>query len=350
MSKSWMLTLTAIVTSSGCTSMSLERYTINQVASSGECRDKSVLSCLATVAADPDRLPSFALYGDGVTTVQDQVSLSSTTSWTRGVGSFALESLGVTAFRSPKGQWTVDPIVEYERLTAVHCACLWVLYGQAKAWDACPEILGDTEQYFNDKPHFGVASRLEKLPQGWVHCGCLEDVPPCARYKGHCGHTWVWVMPEDSESFAQFTLVLQDIATLDQSSIYSPPLLVTLTTSRRTELPDLSGDPAKNVEPISFQEVRAVKLEYRKEIEEAIRKAMNNPNEPVNLSREQWLACTDPWFGTRTNVTPAKGVSAQTASYLIQHLQQYPAAAPGATAPLLRPQLLSPRPQFKREE
>jgi hypothetical protein len=78
-------------------------------------------------------------------------------------------------------------------------------------------------------------NRLVRLPQGWLHIGRLCDVPLTACYKDHCGDTWVWVMPDGIEGLAGFTLVLQDIATLNvtpsDGSVppnITPPLLVTL--------------------------------------------------------------------------------------------------------------------------
>jgi hypothetical protein len=120
-----------------------------------------------------------------------------------------------------------------------------------------------------------------------------------ARYKWHRGETWVWVMPEDAEAFAQFTLVLQDIATLDPTVITPPPLLVQLTTFELTKIPDPS-DKTKFV-TIATNEIRAIKLEYRAEIEKAIQDGMATGD--INLSREQWLAYTEPWYGVRSSNT-----------------------------------------------
>jgi hypothetical protein len=293
----WMLVLAATLGCLGCTSISLEQYTLVQNSSAGDARDRSVLNCLAAIAADPNDLPSFALYVNGVTSVTDSLTLGHTI--TAAPAAFTKEALALTGSRSPKGQWTVDPAVEYERLEALQAACWWAIFGAEKARPAYSYILGDPKVLLDNKPHFGVEERLAKIPPGWVKLGRRQDVPPCTRYKAHRGDTWVWVMPEDTESFAQFTLVLEDIATLDPTVITASPLLVQLTTYEMTKLPDTS-DKSKFV-TIGTSEIRAVKLDHKKTIENAIQAGMKSGS--VNLSRAEWLAHTEPWYGVRSATT-----------------------------------------------
>ena len=164
---------------------------------------------------------------------------------------------------------------------------------------AYPWILADPGDFPDGKPHFAVEERLARTRAGWVHCGRLIDVPACAKHKAHRGNTWVWVMPEDSESLAQFTLALQDIATLDPTLIARPPLLVQLTTYDITQLPDLSAEAGKkkNVMITTPEHPRAVKQEYRELIEERIREGMKTGK--VNITRAEWLQYTEPWPGVR---------------------------------------------------
>lgn len=286
----------------GCASFVLKEYTLQQAKSAGEGRDSLVLRALATVAANPDALPSFALYSSGITTITDSATLNFTDTWAP--FKYLLYNLGFTVSASPKGQWTVDPTVEYQQLQAMHAACLWALFGPECAARAYPTgILGDPQQYLDGKPHFGVEKRLSTLRPGWVQIGRLQDVPHCARFKAHKGKTWVWVMPQDSESFAQFTLVLQDIATLDAAIIASPPILVQLTTVQTTSLPDPTAGPGgnKNV-AIKSLEIRAVKKEYKELIEKAIQagiSAEEGKTGKVNLTWAEWMAYTEPWAGVR---------------------------------------------------
>ncbi len=309
------LMLAGILACTGCTTVTLEEYTLRQTQTSGEARDRLVLNCLATVAADPDALPPYALCSNGVSTATDSITVGQASTWAP--HKRVLENLGLTASRSPKGQWTVDPSGEYQQLEAIHAACLWALFGPQRACEAYPTgILGDPTHYLDGKPHFGVEARLARTWPGWIHYGRLKDVPLHARYKAHKGHTWVWVMPEDSESFAQFTLVLQDIATLEPTIIASPPLLVQLTEYQITQLVDLSSEAgkAKNVTISTPEPPRAVKLAYKDVIDKAIQEGLRKTGK-VNLTRAQWLAYTEPWPGVRNSagaaaVSPATGIAA----------------------------------------
>lgn len=296
MHKGWILGLTACIAANGCTTFALRQYTLNQNRTSGDFRDAAVLECLADVAADPAILPSFSLLTWGATTVTDSFTLAHTV--TPAPFLYTKEAFAGTVFREPKGQWTVDPAAEYERLEALHAACLWVLFGPDRAHSRYPEILGSQYEYLNTNPHFDVEKQLAQIPPGWLHVGKLKDVPPCARYKGHKGETWVWVMPNDAESFAQFTLVLLDIATLELTySVNSTPIVVVLTTISPTKIPDVA-DRTKAV-VITTSEQRYVKKEYKEVIEKEIQKSMETGN-PVALTRAQWLAYTNPWFGARS--------------------------------------------------
>lgn len=289
------LALFLLAACAGCTSVAVQEYTLSQNRTSGAIRDDLTLTCLAAVAANPDALPSFALVSSGLPSVTDSVNLSHTATWTH--GGYTSEAFGAMASTTPKGQWNVDPVAEYERLEAVHAACLWALFGPERANTIYAGILGDPRVYLDQKPHFNVEHRLARLRPGWVGVGTHHDVPACARYKGHKGDTWVWVMPDDAAAFADFALSLLDIATLDVTAIYTNPILVTLTVYRLTKIPDLS-DPTKKVVTIATSETRAVKPEYRGVIEDAIRAGFEQKQVP--LSRAQWLAYTEPWFGTRT--------------------------------------------------
>jgi hypothetical protein len=130
--------------------------------------------------------------------------------------------------------------VDDPTLRALRCACRWVIYGPDKAGSDCHDLLEDAQTALTpDPPHFGVANRLASLPPGWLHVGGWKDVPLHACYKAHCGHTWVWVMREDTEAFATFTLILQDIATM-YLGVDPPLLLVTLQVDAPTCLDSLA--------------------------------------------------------------------------------------------------------------
>jgi hypothetical protein len=126
-------------------------------------------------------------------------------------------------------------VADYTQLEAMRCACRWVLAGPEQCEPDCLHILADPEKDMSPGPHFGVANRLERLPHGWLRVGRLCDVPAGALYQDHCGDTWVWITPDGLEGLAGFTLVLQDIATLNVTpsdgstpTSKTPPVLVTL--------------------------------------------------------------------------------------------------------------------------
>jgi hypothetical protein len=332
----------------GCTTLLLKEYTLRQTKTSGEGRDTLVLRCLATVAANPNALPPFAVYSVGIATVTDSATINVTSTWAP--FKRTLDNLGVTATTSPKGQWTVDPTVEYQQLEAMQAACLWALFGPEYAAQVYPTgILGDPQRYLDGKAHFGVEKRLAALRPGWVQRGRLQDVPSCARYKEHKGKTWIWVMPQDSESFAQFTLALQDIATLDPTIIAPPPLLVHLTTNVQTSLLDPTGEAGKPKKlVIGTTETRAVKPEYREMIEKAIQAGISVEDDKegkVNLTRAQWMDYTEPWPGVRgpagsTPTTPSPAatslpVPSEPNLLVVPPALRVPSFTPFRQAPLL---------------
>ena len=175
MKRTWMLFVMGMVACTGCTTLSLERYTRHQVKTGGEGRDELVLNALAAVAADPDALPSYALYTSGITVVTDSVTLNEASTWL--THKLPSTNLGLTGSHSPKAQWTADPCGEYQQLQAVHAACLWALFGPERAEQAYPGVLGDPTAYLDGKPHFGVEKRLANTRPGWIHYGQLKDVP-----------------------------------------------------------------------------------------------------------------------------------------------------------------------------
>jgi hypothetical protein len=405
MNKLPIVALAALVASAGCTAFSLERYTLNQIQSTADFRYKAVLNCLAAVAADPNALPSFCILSDGLTRIQDSESLSSTTTWTRAVGSFAMENLGVTVSRSPQEQWTVIPVAEYTQLAAMRCACLWVLDGPERACNDCPGLLDSAEYDHSLGPHYGVAERLERITPGWLGVGKLKDVPRGACYKAHCGNTWVWVTPEGMKGLADFTLVLLDIATLDVAhGAGESPIVVTLV--RYKSFPTMSYQLAKSSLPsliaagiqpavvdklvpltmkkpmneaaflrelgaildpkeqakykefllkqakldlpyspqVSFPEYRMIKNDDLKDRLQAKIKEAIRTGQRVAISWDDWRKVyTDPYHGTRSNVKP-DGSIAQPVPQPVptRALPIAPLPPPGFPSPLPPGSLLPP--------
>lgn len=208
--------LLCTVACTGCTTLALERHTLSQVASPTDIRYQEVLDNLAMVASDPAALPAYSSIFAGTAQITDTSQLASTTSVGPGATSAQVASPQFT--RLVLGNWTLDPINSPEKLEAIRGACRWVIYGREFACHDCPGLLASPEQAPFPGRHFGVWDRLARLPQGWVHVGQRHDVPAGARYRAHCGNTWVWVMPGDTRALADFNLVLQDIARVDINS------------------------------------------------------------------------------------------------------------------------------------
>jgi hypothetical protein len=230
-----LLIVPLAVASAGCTATSLERNTVNQIQTAADYRYQATLHALAMVAADPGTLPSFSLLSNGVTSVSDTGVANSVTTWTGSPVRFAFEALAFTGSHSPQIQWTVDPVADDTQLEAMRCACRWVLEGPQSLDEDCLHILDDPEADLTPGPHFGVAERLVRLPEHWLGVGRACDVPRGACYQDHCGNKYVWVTPDGTEGLANFTLVLQDIATLNVApsdnslpANRTPPVLATL--------------------------------------------------------------------------------------------------------------------------
>jgi hypothetical protein len=219
----------------GCITPALERHTLSQGKSPTAIRYQEVLDNLAIVAQNPASLPAYSSIFAGTAQVTDTAQLGSAT--TSGPHGAAAQVLSPQYSRAVLGNWTLDPINSPEKLEAIRCACRWVIYGREFACHDCIGLLASPEQAPYPGRHFGVADRMAKLPPHWLHVGQLREVPAKARCKAHSGDTWVWVMPEDMQSLADFTLIVQDIARVDSNS---PTLLFILPTPSDFAFPTTS--------------------------------------------------------------------------------------------------------------
>jgi len=241
--RSGIVLLISVLSCTGCQALALKRCTLEQGATPTDIRYQEVLDDLAMVAHDPYALPAYSSIFAGSAVVTDTAQFVSTT--TLGTAGAGGQVISPQYSRATLGNWSLDPLNAPEKLEAMRCACRWVLAGPEQAGPNCASILADPEVDLSPGPHFGVMGRLVRLPPGWLHVGLSRDVPKGACYKDHCGGTWVWVMPDGMEGLAGFTLVLQDIATLDvapaDGSVPAnllPPSLVTLWVVQNT-LPPL---------------------------------------------------------------------------------------------------------------
>jgi hypothetical protein len=327
--------------SAGCTTMTLERYTLNQIRSLTDQRYHQTLDCLAAVAAHPDTLPPYCLVTAGNTKISDSATLTPVTVWDHLVPSsgtavrgFASQVLGVSLSRAPTEYWTLIPVSDHSQLEAIRCACQWVLFGPDRACSSCPGLLASPLDDFSAGPHFGVMDRLHRLPPCWLHVGRLRDVPLGAAYCGHHGDTWVWVMPDGLEGLADFTLVLLDISTLDASGSGAPRIIITLDWLKANpELKDAKNPKSSKVlnSAIECTETRVVKHEKIEEVEKIL---FSN----VDLRTIPWADLTTAVPAARTNVSPT-GPSPDLAALRSEvSAQRFGGAGPGSsTFPFTNP-------------
>lgn len=242
--KRWMLGIVA-VGCTGCTMMSLDRNTVAQSDSAVSLRYQEVLNNLALIAHDPSALPSYASIFSGTIFVQDQGQVILTNVFpfgrTTSIGSIAANP---SVNRQLSQNWVLDPIVAPEKLEAIRAACQWAIGGPDRVYPGSRSLLIRPDQAPpGPDRHFGVAERLAQLPPDWLCVGRMEDVPPCACYKAHCGKTWVWVTPTGMKGLVDFTLIIQDIARVSINSatlLHLPPSYtpILFQTAETTNNPD----------------------------------------------------------------------------------------------------------------
>ena len=203
----------------GCTSIALERRTLNQVATLTDLRFQQILDDLAATACNAAILPSYAPVGEGTALVQDTMIFDAKTLWARAMGGtffkgFVSETFSLTGTRQPQPQWTLDPASETLQLQAMQYAFVWAVCG------CPPPVCSDAEKLLQ---HFQAYDALARMPAGWLHVGTVKDCCGSKCYSGRWGGTYVWVEADGMEGLSAFTLVIQDIATVDLKSLYRQP-------------------------------------------------------------------------------------------------------------------------------
>jgi hypothetical protein len=190
---------------------SLERHTVAQTDSAMDVRYREAMDNLALVADNPSALPSYATIYSGSATVQDQgqAILNSTVPY-YSVGS---DVINPSFQRQITQVWTLDPLLDPERMEAIRAACQWAIAGPGGVYEHSMSLLIRPDQApAGPERHFGVAEELARLPNDWLKVGQHREIPACAVYKAHRHGTWVWVTPEGMNGLAEFTLILQKIA------------------------------------------------------------------------------------------------------------------------------------------
>ena len=117
----FLILLSVAIASAGCTTLALERHTINQSCSAADYRYRATLHCLATVAANPDTLPSYAMLSSGLTSITNTGVFNSLSAFKGSAVVFQSSGFGLTGTHAPMQQWTVSPVADYTQLEAMRC-------------------------------------------------------------------------------------------------------------------------------------------------------------------------------------------------------------------------------------
>jgi hypothetical protein len=100
------------------------------------------------------------------------------------------------------GNWTLNPMANPDRLRAMRAAYHVALGAEL----VDPLDATKLDAILRDQKCLSIA-------HGWLGIGAKHDVPREANIVSHCGCTDVWVMPEHAKDFADFALLILNIAT-----------------------------------------------------------------------------------------------------------------------------------------
>jgi hypothetical protein len=214
----------------GCLSTALERHTRQQIETAADLRYKEVLSNLAMFDVNPWSLPAYTTIYAGTSKLSDMGTIGSTPVIGRelisgkSVTHFQGETLDIPVQRQIIQTWSLDPVTSPEKLQAIRACCWWVLFGPENIGKEDRQLLSKWQEGAHMQPghYFAVEEDLTKIAPGWLHRGCLKDVPAHAAYKAHYHGRWVWVNADGVESLSKFCLVLQTISRAKTAEAYFP--------------------------------------------------------------------------------------------------------------------------------
>jgi hypothetical protein len=191
----------ALLVLSGCNAQQLRFTTMRLSKTIPDLQERQVIENLARIAANPGALPYYTVINGGTVNINDNGS--------GGLSDLFLQhhvfpsaTLSANASRSITGNWTLNPMTNPDRLRAMRAAYQIAL--GAEFIDPVDEKKLEAIQ--KDQKDLQIA-------QGWVCAGRKRDVPRGACIVSHCGKTYVWVEPGRSKDFADFALLMLNIAT-----------------------------------------------------------------------------------------------------------------------------------------
>jgi hypothetical protein len=219
--------LIAAVLLAGCTPAALKQNCVDLSGAGSDVRYREVIENLAMIDANTWAIPAYSSIYSGAMDVTDGIAASETTTWVHGAGvvpsGFSSQALSIPASRAVKGTLTLDPMIVPEKLRALRAACQWAVFGEESNIPD-KQILTTYQVGSPAGNYFGVAEELRAICSiDWLGKSCSpRDVPANACYCANCGHCFVWVCPENMESFSRFVVVCQKIARFDISTLWKP--------------------------------------------------------------------------------------------------------------------------------
>jgi len=207
-----LVTILLFVT--GCNAEQLRFTTLRLSQSIPDLQEQQVINNFARIAANPGSVPYYAVINAGTANILDTGSggLGALT-FQHHVG--ALSTLNATASRAVTGNWTLNPMSNPDRLRAMRAAYHIALGAEFI------DTLDMTKLDAILKDQKGLM-----VPRGWLAVGTKHEVPHKVCMVSHCGKTYVWVPPEHAKDFADFALLMLNIATWAPPS---PPPSLSLT-------------------------------------------------------------------------------------------------------------------------
>jgi hypothetical protein len=200
----WLAAL-MLASSGGCSWSHLRSSTLNASRTIPDIQERQVLDNLARVADDPGNLPYYAVVNAGLVNLSDSGS--------GGLGSLGLQhrifpsaSLNANASRTISGNWSLNPSVSPDRIRAMRAAYQIAL----DVGPIDPIDLAKLDSVIGSQPGLHV-------PQGWMCVGGKHDVPKGCPTVAHSGETYVWVDPGRTRDYADFSLLILNIATATAS-------------------------------------------------------------------------------------------------------------------------------------
>ena len=175
--------LLTVSLSTGCMSQQLEMTTRRTLNTLPDLQYQQVIDNLATIAANPGRLPYLAVVGQGTIQVTDNGNSALGLNITPGARNANIFSFGAT--RNITGTLNIGTITNPEKIRSMQA-----VYQRAIAASA-----GRHPAYL------------------WLNVGSKRDVPSRASHTGRHGDAAVWVMPEGLAGLSELTLEILDIAT-----------------------------------------------------------------------------------------------------------------------------------------